>query len=166
MKTLSSLDRRHVSATSVPDVMAVDDVATGTGASIVVALAATIAVILTLVIATLSTVGTADAATPPDAVPARFLVADPASAAAMGVTSRPSGERDVAFLIADNRPVHAGIALAAPSTTHRGKPFALAIVAALLLAMTAATTYVWRAFGRSILQTAPGPRSRRHRNGA
>ena len=49
-------DDAHAAAATVPDVMAVDDVAVGTGASIVVAVAATIALVLTMLVATLSSV--------------------------------------------------------------------------------------------------------------
>lgn len=44
----------RIAVTSVPDVMAVDDVAVGAGASIVIAVAATLALTLTAIVAVLS----------------------------------------------------------------------------------------------------------------
>ncbi len=63
------IDEGHMGASQVPDVLAMDAVPVGTGASIVVGVAAAIALVLTLLVATLSSVVSASAM--PIAAPAR-----------------------------------------------------------------------------------------------
>lgn len=55
------VDDGQVGATQVPDVLAMDNVPVGTGASIVVGVAAAIALVLTILVATLSSVVSASA---------------------------------------------------------------------------------------------------------
>lgn len=157
MRNLPSDERIQRTGTPPADAVDAYDGFAAPGASIVVVLAATIAVILTVLIASLSSraeaaIGEADAR----------IGSHQALMVAGGITApRPPSEadpvtagRDVAFLVADTIPV-ASRMLAGTSEPRPAKALAFTIVAVLAFAMTAAATYLWRMFGRSLQQPAP-----------
>jgi DNA-binding LytR/AlgR family response regulator len=140
-------DRAH-GRVQVPDVMTLDDVAVGTGASIVVAVAATIAVMLAVVVAVLSHAGEARAASTWDARALGFAVTPAEASPAATRVEAPS--RDT---------VHRVVSPAPPPR----KSVALVVVGALLVAMTAATSLVWRAFARAVAGPSRGRAGARRR---
>jgi hypothetical protein len=151
------VDERHGAASAVPDVLAMDDVAVGTGASIVVAVAATIALILAMVVATLSSALPASAAPGlAGAGPAIVRSADDAGVALYPAT--------VAYRITDVAPARDGtfaVLAAAPGTEDSLAPV---VVAGLLLATLAATASAWRGMaartGAPVRTRRPAPASK------
>jgi hypothetical protein len=144
------VEDRHVGAGSVPDVLAMDDVAVGTGASIVVAVAATIALVLTIVVAALSSA--LPAAASPAAPGARAPIM--ASIEGAGMALAPAA---VAYRITDVAPARDGTYAIVGTAPERSDSLAPAVVGGLLLATLAATASVWRGAGTRVA----GPRNRR-----
>lgn len=145
------VEDRHVGAGSVPDVLAMDDVAVGTGASIVVAVAATIALILTIVVATLSSALPASAG---PAVPgARAPIM--ASIEGAGMALAPAA---VAYRITDLAPARDGtFAIVGTAAPDGSDSLAPVVLGGILLVTLAATASAWRGIGTR----AAGPRNRR-----
>jgi hypothetical protein len=121
----------------VPDVLAIDEVAVGTGASIVIAVAATLAVLLAVLVATLS----GASAAPRQETSAAWTASDPVSPPARGeyrVADRSAPARDGVYQVVSPAP-------------RPEKSVAMVVVAGLFLAMSAATSVLWRALGRSVV---------------
>ncbi len=136
------IEEGHVGASQVPDVLAMDNVPVGTGASIVVGVAAAIALVLTLLVATLSSVVSASAmpmaapardavrseviraAFAPNAVPATYRITDvlPARDGTFAVVSEPRTDASIAPIVIGGLlllTLAAGTHPSAASTPHR-----------------------------------------------
>ncbi len=121
----------HISATTVPDVMAVDDVAVSTGASIVVAVAATIAVVLTLLVASLSSASAA-----PLAAGIERSVASTAFVNPVAVSYQSAAPRDQTYIVAMN-------------DRSRRESLAGWLLGAAFVGSLAATVQSWRGLSRA-----------------